>query len=402
MRWLIQGTDAVTGQSVELSLEDEEATRAVKTAIAKQIVVDRIGPANRRGLWRFIAPTLIVILAGAATALVAQNLVLRHNLEKVTDEEWQLAQSVAQAEQAVKDLRDHGNLATQEAVKMTRVADDLARARISATEQQLVAARQKAIAMEETAAKVPGLERQLLALHEQLGDAQKQLDQSEKLAGQLRTQTTLQERRLGELEKMKPSDEAAARIAQLDAANKTLAGEIEKLKGELLTAVAVASPSPVALVELPPAPAANTPWALGMTFDAARDFAVLHSDRESMSTTPAGTLFATAGMNAANAVRIQFLHDKSRERVYSGTLTVALVADAPKDKLEQNRKTVLDFLGVFAPGLKEKADVLAATAQLAASDETRRIVFVGPDAKITMWNNKGAYTFRAESVRDGE
>jgi hypothetical protein len=107
-------------------------------------------------------------------------------------------------------------------------------------------------------------------------------------------------------------------------------------------------------------------------------------------------------MNAANAVRIQFLHDKSRERVYSGTLTVALVADAPKDKLEQNRKTVLDFLGVFAPGLKEKADVLAATAQLAASDETRRIVFVGPDAKITMWNNKGAYTFRAESVRDGE
>ncbi len=65
----------------------------------------------------------------------------------------------------------------------------------------------------------------------------------------------------------------------------------------------------------------------------------------------------------ANTLRIQFVRDKSKERLCSGTLTVSSAADAPRDKLDENRKAVADFLQTFAPGLKAGADVLAADEQ---------------------------------------
>jgi uncharacterized phage infection (PIP) family protein YhgE len=402
MRWLIHGTDAVTGQEVELALDEQEASRAVKSANDRQIVVDRITSARSGSIWRIVAGILIVALAGVAAALLVQNLVVRHNLEQALDEQTQLSQSVSQAEQTVNEIRTHGNLAANAATQASKLAEELANSRrISSTEQQLTAARQKVIAIEETAARVPELERQLVALHEQLSDAQRQLDQSRQLAEQFRTQTVLQGRRLDQLEQMKPSDEATAKIAQLDNANKDLAGQIDKLKSELLIAAA-RSTAPDAAPPLDPTPpvAAATPWALGMTFDAARDYLLLNVDRESAATVPAaGGLFTTYGVHAANAVRVEFVHDKTKDRVYSGTLTVALAADTPKDKLDENRKAVADFLQAFAPGIKAAGDVLVAAGQLSAQDDSHRLVILGADAKLTLWNNKGAYTFHVESPR---
>lgn len=405
MRWHVHGTDAVTGQDVELALDEQEATHAVKAAIERRIVVDRISSARGNLTMRIVGGCMIVAFAGIAAVLLVQNLSMRRNLSQALDEQKHFAQSVARAEQTVKELSATGNLAASAATQVSKLAEELANSRgmISVTEKQLTAAQHQASTLEEKASRVPELERQLLSLHERLGDSQRQLEQSRQLAEQLRGQTVLQGRRLDQLEQLKPSDEATARIAQLDSANKELGSQIEKLKAELLTAVArtsVQETSPVVAEPLPvlAAPAAN--WALGMSFDAARDFLVLHADRESISTAPAaGGLMNMHGIQSANAVRVQFVHDKGKERVYSGTLTVSLAADAPKDKLEENRKAVGDFLAAFAPGIKSPSEVLAATAQLGAQDESRRLVFLGPDARVTLWNIKGAYCFRVESAR---
>ncbi len=402
MRWQIHGTDATTGQEIELALDEQEASRAVKAAIERHIIVDRVTSARGGSAWRILSGTLVVAFAGVAAVLLAQNLIIRHNLQQALDEQTQLALTVSHAEQTVNQIRTGGNLAAPAATQVNKLAEELAssRSRISVTEQQLTAARQKVMAMEESAARVPELERQLVAIHEQLADAQRQLDQSKQLADQFRTQTTLQARRLDELDHLKPSDEAVAKIAQLDATNKDLAGQIEKLKSELLLAAARSTIPDTAAPLDPPPTATATPWALGMSYDAARDFTLLHIDRNSVATAAAdGNLLSTYGMQGSNALRIQFVHDKTKERVYSGTLTVSLSTDAPKDKLDENRKAVADFLQTFAPGLKAGTDVLAAAAQLAAQDDTHRMVILGPDAKLTMWNNKGAYTFRVESPR---
>jgi hypothetical protein len=404
MRWHVHGTDAVTGQDVELALDEQEATRAVKAAIERRIVVDRITSARGNASWRIAAGCMIVAFAGSSAALLAQNLTMRRNLAQALDEQTQLAQSVARAEQTVKEIRDHGSLAASAATQVGKLAEELANSRgmISVTEQQLSAARHQASTLEEKATRVPELERQLLALHERLGDSQRQLEQSRRLAEQLRTQTVLQGRRLDQLEQMKPSDEAAAKIALLDAANKDLAGQIENLKSELLTAVArssVQEAAPVVAEPLPVLAAPTTNWALGVSFEAARNFLALHADRDSISTVPAaGGLLNMQGMQSANAVRVQFVHDKAKERIYSGTLTVSLAADAPKDKLEENRKAVGDFLGAFAPGIKSQ-DLLAATAPLGTQDESRRLLFLGTDVRVMLWNSKGVFNFRVESSR---
>jgi cell division protein FtsB len=190
-----------------------------------------------------------------------------------------------------------------------------------------------------------------------------------------------------------------AELAALAKTNRELVAELDTLKTELLKlAVQSATTRPAP----PPDPAPDSParWALGVSYETALSFLALHSEPTAItSTAHAGNLVITVGAIPANGQQVRIVHDRSKERVYSIALVVSLAADAPKPTSAENRQLVAAFLKAFAPALKDADAVTGAIAQLASSDATRRLVFLADDAKVTIWNHKGTYTFRAESVR---
>jgi hypothetical protein len=406
MRWHIQGTDSVSGRDVELTVHEEEATRAVQSAMDRQIVVSAVRPMGA-GKARWLVPltlalALVIALGGVGVGLYLENGTLRGKLDQALAEQRRMAASVEQAQRTADSIRAGGNLAQAAATQVAQLADELAaaRSRMSLTERQLSAAHEQLSDLELAAQKVPGLEAQLVSAHEKLDTAQKQLQDSRQLAEQLRADLNMQNLLLAQVQNAQPPvDPAVGQVAELQKANGNLAAEIERLKAELLQVAArPADPPAPAPVPAPPAP---NRWALRISYEEAYAFLVLHSDSNAIAAAPAGggeALITSTGLLAANAVRMSFVHDASRERVYGATLAASLAADAPPDKLAENRALIAEFLRTFAPDFKDADAAIAATAQLVGQDASRRMVFLGADGKVTLWNDKtGVYTFQVDS-----
>ena len=108
MRWHVHGTDATTGQDLVLALDEQEATQAVQSAIARRILVSHVTRDAGEGLRRMLLPVAcmaIVVLVPVCIAFYAQNLAIRAQLSQAVIEQSRLAQSIAQAEALVNQLR---------------------------------------------------------------------------------------------------------------------------------------------------------------------------------------------------------------------------------------------------------------------------------------------------------
>ena len=271
---------------------------------------------------------------------------------------------------------------------------------MSLTQQELSVAHQQVNVLQQFSQKVPTLETQLQTVQQQLADAQKQLEASQTLITQLRTQITLQDRRLDSLQNA-TTQAAANELAALHKTNADLSDQVDKLKAELLV---LAAKTPTRLVADPPVdpPPAAMRWALPISYNTAQAFLVLHADSNVLTpATQPDQLVATTAVLASHAVKMTLLHDRASERVYSATLTVSLAADAPAIILADNKSLIVDFLHLYAPALKDPAPLLAATADLAGQDPSHRHVFFAEDAKITLWNDKtGVYHFQVESSHE--
>jgi hypothetical protein len=182
--------------------------------------------------------------------------------------------------------------------------------------------------------------------------------------------------------------------------------EIDTLSAELLLAAARPPDAPAPALPPEPAPPAPSHWALRISYDAAHAFLVLHADHNALAAAPAAggePWIATTGLLVANAVRMQIVHDRAREVVYGALLAASLAADAPPDKLAENKALIADFLRTFAPDFKDAGAVIAASAALAGQDASRKLVFTGTDHKVSLWNDKtGVYTFQVESSHEPE
>ena len=404
MRWHIQGTDSISGKDVELTVHGEQATQAVQAAIGRGIVVSAVRPGAARARW--IVPltlALVIALGGVGVGLYLENGALRGKLDQALAEQSRMAASVEQAQRTADSIRAGGNLAQGTATQVAQLANELAaaRSRMSLTERQLSAAHEQLSDLERAAQKVPGLEGRLAAAQEKLDTAQKQLLESRQLAEQLRGELDAQGRRLMQLQNARPAaEQAEAKIAELEKANGALAAEINTLKAELLLAAARPADPPPAPEPAPPAPHR---WALRISYEAAHGFLVLHSDHDAVQVAPAdgAGLLASTGLLAGNAVRMRVVYDQARERVYSAALAASLATDAPADKLAENRALIAEFLRTFMPGFKDADAVLAGAALLAGQDAARRLVFLGTDSKVTLWNDKtGVYTVQVESSHE--
>ncbi len=95
------------------------------------------------------------------------------------------------------------------------------------------------------------------------------------------------------------------------------------------------------------------------------------------------------------------MHDKAKERVYAATLGVSLAADTPQDTRSENAALVALFIKTFAPSFKNpEPSLTAVTTQLGGSDASQRVVLLGDDYKLTVWNNReGQFNFKIESPR---
>ena len=419
MRWHVYGTDSVTGQEMELALEESEPTRAVKAAIDRQMVVRQVshekGP-GARVLLRPMAWGIFLVMAGASAWLYFQNSIIRGNLQQTLSEQTHLAESVAAAEGEAAKLRGHHapppgpdgtpgeDPALVRATQLEKANRDLTR-QIDLVKSQLHTSSTHLELDAETVAN----------LQKQLAGAEVQLKESETLEGRLKTELALRGQRIDDLERAAAiPDPAIAKAADLEKKNQAMGAEVEKLKGELLVAAA-RSTAPVErtdadmMVKAADTQTANSAgadagkWALPVPFDAASDFLALHSDADSVRAAPLPNgWMESSGVETANAVKLRIMHDRAKEKVFAAELTVSLAADAPRAKLAENFKLIADYVRAFAPGVKD-ADTIAAAAssQLAAQDTERRLVFVGEGCKVTAWNNRmGVFTFRAEAVGD--
>jgi hypothetical protein len=421
MRWHIRGTDAVTDQPVELSLHELDAPRAIRAAMARQIVVTHIRRhAGARAKW-LIALALCVALGAAGVWTSARQADLRRQLDQALEEQGRMAESVAQAERTVGSLNASGALEKNAATQVAQLAGELAaaRSRMSLSDQQLASARQRMTDLEKAAKMAADLDIEVRTARGQLQVRTQEVEN-------LRTELTLQTRRIEELQKPLP-DKNLERVAELQKLSAAQAEEIEKLKSELLLLAAQTAVNP-ALKTVDSAqtpahsgpvsgiPAGKTPsqrnrWPIGASFDQAHDFLVLHTDPDSLVAIPgsaapaagAGDALITSGAWASHAVRLKIEHDRAREQVYSATLEVSLAADAPRDVLADNKALIDEFLKTYAGDLQDRAAVAPAAVQLAGQDAARQLVFLGAATKVTLWNDKtGVYTLRVESAHGGE
>ena len=94
MRWHVQGTDAITGEAVELSVNEPQAEDAIRSAIKRRILVEAI-QGERNYAWRRLMKPVAVVsflaLVMVCGGLILQNLEYRSNLDR-------LSQSMAHAE----------------------------------------------------------------------------------------------------------------------------------------------------------------------------------------------------------------------------------------------------------------------------------------------------------------
>jgi hypothetical protein len=407
MRWHVYGTDAGTGQDVVLALDEQEATHAVQTAIAKRILVSHVTREAGEGLRRRLVPlacATVVVLLSLCAAVYVQNLSIRGRLDRAVAEQKRLAQIAAQAETLASQIRQgaaehNAGKAEETAQQMAQLIEQLASARTwaSQTEQALTTTYQQMGQLEQVANEVPTLRAKLKAE----ADA---LQRSAAEVVRLGQENALQRRKIEELAAMPPTpDPVLKKLAQAEEANKELAGQVEMLKSQLLLAAAVSTaPTPVEQ-EVAPVAAIPARWAMRTEFGAATEFLRVNFDKETFRTaaSPDGTVASTGG-RPANAALFRLLHNPAKDRVFGATLRVSLAADAPREKLAENQTLVIGFLQVFASSLEKPEGLMnAALARVGSrSGAGERWVWLGEDCKLSVWHNgNGEYCFRAESPR---
>lgn len=405
MRWHVYGTDAGTGQDVVLALDEEEATHAVQTAISKRILVSHVTQEVGEGLRRRLLPlacAVVIVLAPICIGLYVQNKTIRGRLDRAVEEQGRLAQITAQAETLASQIRQAGVSATpgsaveqeETARKMGALVEQLAsaRARTNQIEQQLNSTYQQMTTIERAANEVPRLQALLRTEAEALQRASAEVVR-------LGNENLLQRRRMEQLEKA--PEPILQKLAQTEAAYKDLAAQVEVLKSQLLVAAAATATAK----ETEPVPVIAGPvrWAMRTSIESATDFLRLKCDQESLRTT-AGVDDAVviSGMRVANAASLRVVHDARKERVYSGTLTLAL--EGPREKVAENTALAVEFMRVFAPSCeKPDAAVAAAVAQLAGKgrgSSAPRWVVLGADYRLSVWqSDEGVYTLKVESPR---
>ncbi len=411
MRWQVQGTDADTGQYVELKLEQPEAAQAIQLAMQRRIVVERIDRA-KRPMARMLGMIAMVaaILAGTGCGLFwMQNTQMQGELNQAIAEQTRLAVSVAQAENVAAELRDHGNLAQPDAAQVRKLAEDLtqARSKMSLTEQQLIAAQKHSDDLEAAAGKLPEVQKQVADLQGQLAATQGKFKDGEQQTTDLRAEITLQKKRMDQDAELSAQTPSPVRITALEQANKELTVQNEKITQELLEATArlsaMGDPDPAQdAAPVSTAPATGR-WALRTTYDAANAFLVMRVNRDTLSTQPAaeggGGMMATTGAIPENAARLRIVHDRGRERVYEAAAFGVFRGRCAAQKLAENAKLAAGFLSAFAPALKAPDDLVGAvTGQLGGRDGSQRLMFLTDDCRVTVWNDgNGVFTFRVDS-----
>jgi hypothetical protein len=416
MRWHVYGTDVGTGQDVVLALDEEEATHAVQTAISKRILVSHVTQEVGEGLRRRLLPlacAVVIVLIPLCIALYVQNKTIRGRLDRAVEEQTRLAQITAQAESLASQIRQAGIAASgggeaggagggvgdvaqreETARKMGALVEQLAsaRARTNQIEKQLNSTYQQMTTIERTANEVPRLQAMLRTEAEALQRASAEVVR-------LGNENLQQRRRMEQLEKA--PEPILHKLAQTEAAYKELAAQIELLKSQLLVAAAATAPAK----DPDPVPVIAGPvrWAMRTSIEDATDFLRLKCDQESLrNTTGIDDAVVVSGMRVANAASLRVVHDQAKERVYSGTLTLAL--EGPRDKVAENTHLAAEFLRVFAPSCeKPEATLAAAVAQLTGKGRgasAPRWVLVGPDYRLSVWQSgEGVYALKVESPR---
>ncbi|MGN6369188.1 MAG: hypothetical protein ACTHN5_13085 [Phycisphaerae bacterium] len=378
MRWRVHGTDAATGQPVMLAVDEMLATDAVQAALSKRIIVSHV---TREGLRRALFPlacAVVVVMIPLCAAMYWYQERALQQIQLLQKDQARLTTQLTESETAVRDLKAAGASLVDYRAVLT------ANEKIHALEQQLTAARAQVETDNDLAARLDAMNQALAASRQQMAQLQNNITEQVR---QAQAATAAKDQ---------------LRVDALDNANRELAGQIDTLKAQLLLAAAnsVATAPPKSEEDPAPAGPVITRWALRTSYDAASDFVALHFDKDSQQVQPQGdgTVLWTA-MSPANASMVRVLCDNQKRRVYSVSLTVSLAPDAPKAKLDENLKLVVQTLTRFAPSLKhaaEKAPRLA--AELADKNADERMMIVGDDTKLTVWNNgSGAFTWRIES-----
>ncbi len=381
MRWHVHGTDVATGQPVTLAVDDMLATDAVQAALSKRIIVSHVTRASlRRALFPLACAIVVVLIPVCAGMYWYQDRML-HQLQLLQKEQAHLTAELTESETNVRDLKAAGaSLVDYRAVAA-------ANEQVKSLAQQLAAARTQLADDQKLAARLETTDQALAASRRQL------------------TQLELEAKEQVQNATVATAAQAQVRIDAAEKTNRELAGQIETFKGQLLVTAANSVAGPPAKSEDDSEPAPSSPmitrWGLRTGYDVTSDFVALHFDKESMQVQPQGdgTVLWDA-VSPANAAAMRVVYNKDRRRVYSVSLTVSLAPDAPKAKLEENMGLVAQMLKVFAPGLKDAGGrVSRAASELANKDGSERMVLVGQDAKVTVWNNgTGAFTWRVESL----
>jgi hypothetical protein len=413
MRWHVYGTDAGTGQDVVLALDEQEATHAVQTAIAKRILVSPVTREVGEGLRRRLVPlafAMLAVLAPLCAAVYLQNMSIRSRLDQAVSEQKRLAQIAAQAESLASQIRQGAPpvnpgkpLSEETSQQMVQLVEQLAsaRSRASQSEQQLSATYQQMRQLEQLAREVPQLRTRLQSESDAL-----QHSASEVL--RLGRENALQRRRMEELTSLPPTpDPIVRKLAQAEAANKELAGQVDLLKSQLLVAAASSTAPAAPEPEVATVAAAPARWAMRTGFETASEYLRIHFDKDTFRTVALSDgVIASSAAKPSNAATFRLLHDAAKERVFTGTLTVSLAPDGPRDKLAENQALVLQFLRTFAPSVDKPEDLMAAAlAHITPKagglpGPGERWVLLADDCKLSVWHKgNGEYAFRAESPR---
>jgi hypothetical protein len=388
MKWQVHGTDEGTGRPVTLGVEHAEAMEAVKSALSKRILVRYV--IGGGGL-RFRALAFPALCVGAVVLMVAcgilywQRSAARADRGVTKGEARRLNGLLADSAGTIAGLQERiGSLEKAENGAGRELLDQLeaAKQRRASVETELAEARGKLVELDKAARAASGLHTQVAAAKQKLAAAEGRVAQLEK-----------QKKELG------ARVEAAAGAVKM---NKELSAEVDLLKSQLLVQVAKGE-APAVIVPVESAVVSRSMrWGLRTSFDQAKDFMALYFPRDGMSSSAGaeGTLVTTA-VWAANAAAMRVVHDGEKQRVYAATLTLPLAGDGPKEKVAENLRLVGAFVRAFAPSFNEPEAWTAEAVNLLAGKESgQRMVRVGEDFKLTVWNTgQGGYSFRMDSPR---
>jgi hypothetical protein len=376
----VHGTDVITGNPVMLAVEEAEATHAVQAALSKRIVVSHV---TREGVRRALFPLAcagVVVLGGLCAWLIQREGTARTQLAAVRED--LLTMRLEAAKPVVPVVV--GPTVDQQIER--RMGDAKAALSVLTNRLALTEGQKAQIEAEQTHLKADH-EKMLAALAAKGRAAQAEHDKADAATAR--------------------AARAENDLGSLTQTNKQLSGELDTLKAQLLASAA----KPVAETRVPESgtadgasQAAPLRWALKASYDTASDFVAMHFEKDSMQTEPlADGTVAWSATSGANAATVRVTHDREKRRVYAATLTVSLAADAPKEKLDENRGLIVAFLQDFAAGNGDAAKVNRMIQQLAGKDGSERCVLVGGDTRVTVWNNgAGLYSWRAESVGNSD